>query len=77
MVEFAYLGAAEPSRPDSASSDGPAQFFATVYLRDNPAGVHRELWYHGQGCRRWLRVVRDTRDHRILGAEFAFRASGT
>ena len=24
-----------------------------------------ELWYHGGGCRSWLRVVRDTRNHDI------------
>ncbi len=36
-----------------------------VYLRDNPAGAHRELWYHGAGCRSWLVVARDTRTHQI------------
>ena len=27
-----------------------------VYLRDNPAGPTRELWYHAAGCRAWLVV---------------------
>ena len=36
-----------------------------VYLRDNLAGEHRELWYHGAGCRAWLVVTRDTRTHMI------------
>ena len=37
-----------PTRPDATScSDGSSY----VYLRDNPAGLHRELWYHGGGCR--------------------------
>ena len=40
-----------------------------VYLRDNPAGVHRELWQHIHGCRSWLVVTRNTRDHTIAGAE--------
>jgi sarcosine oxidase subunit delta len=30
-----------------------------------------ELWYHGFGCRSWLRVKRDTRTHEILGVEYA------
>ena len=26
----------------------------------NPAGLHRELWYHEQGDRSWLVVTRNT-----------------
>ena len=40
-----------------------------VYLRDNPAGPHRELWQHVSGCRAWLVVTRDTRTHEILRVE--------
>jgi heterotetrameric sarcosine oxidase delta subunit len=39
-----------------------------VYLRDNPRGPHAELWLHGAGCRRWFRVLRDTRTHDILAS---------
>ena len=42
-----------------------------VYLRDNPAGPHRELWYHGAGCRSWLVVDPDTRTHEITGVSSA------
>ena len=42
-----------------------------VYLRDNPAGPHRELWQHVSGCRAWLVVTRDTRTHEVLGVEAA------
>ena len=42
-----------------------------LYLRDNRAGAHRELWYHGSGCRCWLVVSRDTRDHAITAVVFA------
>ena len=41
---------------------------AFVYLRENPAGPHDELWFHGAGCRQWFRVRRDTRTHEILGS---------
>ena len=30
-----------------------------------------ELWYHGGGCRSWLRVVRDTRTHEIESVALA------
>jgi len=74
LGEFAYLGASDATRPDPTLPDAERRFFEAVYLRDNPAGPHRELWYHGFGCRTWLRVTRDTRTHEILGAEYA--ASG-
>jgi sarcosine oxidase subunit delta len=42
-----------------------------LHLRDNPAGVTREMWYHGAGCTSWLRVERDTVTHDILRVELA------
>jgi methylglutamate dehydrogenase subunit B len=65
--EFTYLGDAAPQRPDPNAPDAVDQFNAYVYLRDNPAGAHRELWYHGAGCQVWLAVERDTRTHTIAG----------
>jgi sarcosine oxidase subunit delta len=73
LREFAYLGDATVTRPDPAVPNAEPLFFAYAYLRDNPAGPHRELWYHAQGCRSWLRVERDTRTHRIDGAALAAR----
>ena len=52
-----------------------AAFDDYVYLRDNPAGPHRELWHHGAGCQAWLVVTRDTRTHEIFGVEPASRRS--
>ena len=69
--EFSYLGDATLARPDPAAPDAVATFSDYVYLRDNPAGPHEELWYHASGCRSWLRVARDTRTHAIAGATFA------
>ena len=48
-----------------------AAFFDYTYLRDNPAGLHRELWFHEQGDRSWLVVTRDTTTHEIVSAELA------
>jgi len=69
--EFAYLGAADLARPDPAGEGAQAAFFDYVYLRENQAGPHAELWYHASGCRSWLRVERDTRTHAILSVAFA------
>ena len=63
--EFAYYGDATPVRPDPAGADAERAFCDYVYLRDNPAGVHRELWYHAHGCQAWLIVERDTRTHAV------------
>ena len=72
--EFAYLGDANATRPDPALPDAQGKFFEAVYLRDNPAGTHEDLWYHASGCRSWLRVTRNTRTHEILGATLAKKA---
>ena len=75
LGEFTYLGDAAPQRPLGASGvPGPEleeAFYDYVYLRDNPAGPHRELWQHVSGCRAWLVVTRDTRTHEVVKVEFA------
>ena len=64
VQEFAYHGDAAKVRPDGPDAT-PDAMFDYVYLRDNPAGAHRELWYHTAGCHAWLVVTRDTRTHVI------------
>ena len=68
VQEFSYLGDATLVRRDEAHVSMEAMH-EHVYLRDNPAGPHRELWYHAAGCHAWLVVTRDTRTHAIAGAE--------
>jgi sarcosine oxidase subunit delta len=68
LSEFTYRGDAAFARPDPAATDAARRFFEQVYLRTNPAGPHEELWYHGFGCRSWVRVTRDTRSHEVLAA---------
>lgn len=71
-AEFTYLGDASLlRRPDWQVDDALAQFTDYGYLRDNPAGPHRELWYHEQGDRSWLVVTRDTTTHEITSVELA------
>ena len=72
VQEFTYLGDAHLlDRPDPTAADAEQRFCDYVYLRDNPAGVHRELWFHEKGDRSWLVVTRNTVTHEILGAELA------
>ena len=75
--EFTYLGDAGKHRPDGLDA-GAEEMFAYVYLRENPAGPHRELWYHAAGCHAWLVVTRDTRTHDITDVQPAHdRASAS
>jgi len=72
--EFTYLGDATVARPPADPSpildDAARQrWMDYIYLRDNPAGPHRELWQHVSGCRAWLVVTRDVRTHEILHVE--------
>jgi heterotetrameric sarcosine oxidase delta subunit len=69
--EFSYLGDATRHRPTDGGAVPTAAWSDYIYLRDNPAGPHKELWYHGSGCRSWLVVTRDTRSHAILGVALA------
>ncbi|MGB0440739.1 MAG: sarcosine oxidase subunit delta, partial [Paracoccaceae bacterium] len=70
--EFTYLGDARlMQRPDPDAPDALAHFIDYGYLRDNPAGTHRELWFHEGGDRSWLVVTRDTTTHAITSVELA------
>jgi len=71
-AEFVCLGDASLiDRPDWQAADAAERFHDYLYLRDNPAGEHRELWFHEQGDRSWLVVTRDTLTHAVLKVELA------
>ncbi len=71
-AEFVYKGDASLiNRPNWQADDAAELFHEYLYLRDNPAGQHRELWYHEQGDRSWLIVTRNTLTHEISNVEFA------
>ena len=70
-AEFVYLGdACLIDRPDGMTAD-IEEFHDYLHLRDNPAGIHRELWYHEQGDRSWLVVTRNTLTHEITDVSLA------
>lgn len=70
--EFTYLGDAKLiDRPDCQSDTAVQDFYEYGYLRTNPAGEHRELWFHEAGDRSWLVVTRNTLTHEISAVEMA------
>jgi sarcosine oxidase subunit delta len=70
--EFIHLGDASLiNRPDGMDADAAQKFCEYLYLRDNPAGEYRELWYHEAGDRSWLVVTRNTLTHEISSVEMA------
>lgn len=79
-AEFVYLGDAElMNRPSWQGKQAIKQaidvalerFHEYLYIRDNPMGEHKELWYHEQGDRSWLVVTRHTLSHEIIKVELA------
>ena len=70
--EFTILGDASLiNRPDWQAGDADDAFYNYQYLRDNPAGLHRELWFHEQGDRSWLVVTRNTLTHAVVEVALA------
>ena len=70
--EFRYFGAASLiDRPDWEDANALEAFYQYLYLRDNPAGQHQELWFHENGDRSWLVVTRNTLTHAITKVELA------
>ena len=71
-AEFTVLGDASLlNRPNWQADNADEAFYNYLYLRDNPAGLHRELWFHEQGDRSWLVVTRDTVTHAVVDVVLA------
>jgi len=74
--EFYYYGTTDYlNRPtDQGSLDDLDNH---LFLRDNPAGLTRDLWYHETGCTSWMIVTRNTVTHEVTRAELvAGRTTG-
>lgn len=70
--EFVYKGDASLiERPDGMAESAEQDIHDYLYLRKNPRGTHRELWFHEQGDRSWLIVTRNTLTHAIESVELA------
>jgi heterotetrameric sarcosine oxidase delta subunit len=62
VSEFRFGGQVQ-ARPKDPSDE--AAWVEYLYLRNNPAGVQTEWWYHRLGCQRWFRLERDTRSNEV------------
>lgn len=62
--EFYYRGSAVGLKRPSPDA-GIDAWDDYLHLRDNPAGVTRDLWQHEAGCGAWLVVTRSTLTHEI------------
>ena len=72
ISEFVYLGDASLlNRPNWKSKKSEENFYNYLYLRNNIAGIHKELWFHQQGDRSWLVITRNTITHEIIKVELA------
>ncbi|MGR3343450.1 MAG: sarcosine oxidase subunit delta [Paracoccaceae bacterium] len=70
LREFSYRGdAVALNRP--APDAGEAAWDDYLHLRDNPAGLTRDLWYHEGGCAAWIVVERSTVTHEIVACTLA------
>ena len=52
-----------PVNPELATDE---DWFDYIYVRDNPRGIHQEYWQHIDGCRSYVKVLRDTVTHEVL-----------
>lgn len=72
--EFSLGGPGDRVRPADPGALDDAAWADFVHNRTNPEGPGVELWYHAAGCRRWIRIERDTLSHKITGARDATRS---
>lgn len=67
--EFNCGGEAGITRPEDPFALSDAEWADYLFMRSNPRGAHKELWNHGQGCRRWFTAERDTVTYKIASTE--------
>ena len=73
--EFYYYGSEDYLQRPGPDA-GPEAWDDHLHLRDNPAGVTRDLWFHEMGCAAWLVVERSTVTHEVLGVRLAAELQG-
>ncbi|MDD9910515.1 MAG: sarcosine oxidase subunit delta [Ahrensia sp.] len=66
--EFTYRGDANARRPSFADESIEAHA-AYVFDRENPSGLHEEIWNHTSGCRNHIKVVRNVTTHEVVSCE--------
>jgi len=64
--EFSHAGEAHIKRPADPQNTSDEEWGDYLFFRKNPRGIHREMWLHAAGCRRYFNVVRDTVSYAVL-----------
>ncbi|EXJ11449.1 MULTISPECIES: sarcosine oxidase subunit delta [Nitrincola] len=65
-AEFRPKGQAHIARPLSPEQCSDEEWADYLFFRDNPRGIHHELWVHATGCRKFFNVTRHTVSYEIL-----------
>ncbi len=66
--EFHASGQAHLARPTDPDNCTDVEWGEFLYFRKNPKGLHRELWHHSAGCRKYFNVLRNTASYEIIGS---------
>ena len=69
QTEFVYERTVDSVVPLEAAPDNAMR---TLFTRNNPRGVDKEIWRHTFGCRAWMVITR----HRITNEITAVHAVG-
>ncbi|WP_134629483.1 sarcosine oxidase subunit delta [Pseudomonas aeruginosa] len=64
--EFHAKGQAHIPRPLDPNACSDEEWGDYMFFRDNPRGLHHELWVHAAGCRKYFNVTRHTVTYEIL-----------
>nr|WP_299244969.1 sarcosine oxidase subunit delta [uncultured Halomonas sp.] len=64
--EFHPKGQAHIVRPAEPENCSDEEWGDYLFFRDNPRGIHHELWVHAIGCRKFFNITRNTATYEIL-----------
>ncbi|SER45838.1 sarcosine oxidase subunit delta [Vreelandella subterranea] len=64
--EFHPKGQAHITRPADPDACSDEEWGDYLFFRDNPRGIHHEMWVHAIGCRKFFNVTRNTVTYEIL-----------
>lgn len=64
--EFHPKGQAHIARPEDPDACSDEEWGDYLFFRDNPRGIHHEMWLHAVGCRKFFNITRNTVSYEIL-----------
>lgn len=64
--EFSPKGQAHIARPADPESCSDEEWGDYLFFRDNPRGIHHEMWVHTLGCRKFFNITRHSASYEIF-----------